>query len=528
MESDVPAHLHGVLKERLQNSDKQEAIDLYYELLSSGHSVGEILKAVESLQGNSGHNSSAILQPQPAAHGTATRHASEIAEVGAAEVNTQDSNGLGLFGDVEIRCAEEYKASKKHGTVEIRTNNDLVADNREQRFPESLIRSTAGVTSLEGAHISTGREIAVHRDDQKPFQPAKRRVIGKKIAFAVLYTATVASVAIAGFSVLNNGHNAESTTPHMQQSEIAGKPGAVVISRAGDIRSGSAAAALPATNQIVSINSSHASQLPRTGEPDSTVAEPLQNAAMVGQVKVSAEGSDAGMSQEPEGGQRDTIKNSYIAVPISPESAALPSTTDPTQAAEAGHNPEPATGPTVESAEIAKPALTSARTVTSAPDTSDLISDVAIGAEHDPESGKVITSAANPGEVYRPKQLDTVLSPAETTIAASALSRAAEITAQDRHFKNAEAESLLARGDAFLTTGDLASARLFYESAAAAGNGMAALRLGGTFDPAFLMRARIGRVQGDSSKALYWYRKARDLGNNDAEILLRKMENTTQ
>jgi len=57
---------------------------------------------------------------------------------------------------------------------------------------------------------------------------------------------------------------------------------------------------------------------------------------------------------------------------------------------------------------------------------------------------------------------------------------------------------------------------------------MAALRLGGTFDPAFLMRARIGRVQGDVSAALYWYRKARDLGNVDAEILLKNMENTAR
>ena len=40
-------HLDNVLRERLQNSDKQEAIDLYYELLSSGHSVGEILNALD-------------------------------------------------------------------------------------------------------------------------------------------------------------------------------------------------------------------------------------------------------------------------------------------------------------------------------------------------------------------------------------------------------------------------------------------------------------------------------------------------
>jgi TPR repeat protein len=99
---------------------------------------------------------------------------------------------------------------------------------------------------------------------------------------------------------------------------------------------------------------------------------------------------------------------------------------------------------------------------------------------------------------------------------------------EDQRFKIVEAEALLARGDAFFATGDLASARLFYESAAAAGNGAAALRLGGTFDPAFLARARVGRIRGDLPSALYWYRRARDLGNGDAETLLRGMENTAR
>ena len=42
--TDVPAHSHSVLKEHLQGIDQQKEIELYYELLSSGHSVGEILE----------------------------------------------------------------------------------------------------------------------------------------------------------------------------------------------------------------------------------------------------------------------------------------------------------------------------------------------------------------------------------------------------------------------------------------------------------------------------------------------------
>ena len=48
LEPHAPANLYGALKERLRTSDKQGEIDLYYELISSGHSVGEILTAATS------------------------------------------------------------------------------------------------------------------------------------------------------------------------------------------------------------------------------------------------------------------------------------------------------------------------------------------------------------------------------------------------------------------------------------------------------------------------------------------------
>ena len=45
-ELDVPAQLYQALNERLQDNDKEAAIELYYELLSSGYSVGEILNGI--------------------------------------------------------------------------------------------------------------------------------------------------------------------------------------------------------------------------------------------------------------------------------------------------------------------------------------------------------------------------------------------------------------------------------------------------------------------------------------------------
>lgn len=71
---------------------------------------------------------------------------------------------------------------------------------------------------------------------------------------------------------------------------------------------------------------------------------------------------------------------------------------------------------------------------------------------------------------------------------------------------------LLTRGDAFLLIGDVTSARLFYERAADAGDRQAAMRMGATFDPAFLGRAGLRGARGDPAKANSWYNHALDLG----------------
>jgi TPR repeat protein len=87
-----------------------------------------------------------------------------------------------------------------------------------------------------------------------------------------------------------------------------------------------------------------------------------------------------------------------------------------------------------------------------------------------------------------------------------------------------DASAFLARGDALLGHGDVASARLFYERAADAGNTQAAIRMGGTFDPAFLAKARLNGVRGDPAVALKWYKRAQELGASEAGILLMDLE----
>jgi TPR repeat protein len=80
--------------------------------------------------------------------------------------------------------------------------------------------------------------------------------------------------------------------------------------------------------------------------------------------------------------------------------------------------------------------------------------------------------------------------------------------------------ALLARGDGLFALGDLSSARMLYERAATAGHGPAALRLGETYDPAFLARTRFIGARANAAIAAYWYQRASELGAPGADILL--------
>jgi hypothetical protein len=79
-------------------------------------------------------------------------------------------------------------------------------------------------------------------------------------------------------------------------------------------------------------------------------------------------------------------------------------------------------------------------------------------------------------------------------------------------------KALLDRGDALVGNADLASARVPYEQAAAAGDSEAALRLGATYDPNFIAQAGIRNVRGEVTIAQYWYGRARDLKTSPTQL----------
>ncbi len=109
----------------------------------------------------------------------------------------------------------------------------------------------------------------------------------------------------------------------------------------------------------------------------------------------------------------------------------------------------------------------------------------------------------------------------EPALAATATSSVSSIAGQ---MTKKEITALVSRGDELLVLADVVSARLFYERAANAGDALAALRLGESYDPSFLARARLAGMRAQLAKAAYWYRYAHGLGLPEANVLLGQLE----
>jgi hypothetical protein len=82
-------------------------------------------------------------------------------------------------------------------------------------------------------------------------------------------------------------------------------------------------------------------------------------------------------------------------------------------------------------------------------------------------------------------------------------------------------ELLIERSQKLVTEGDVGAARTLLQHAAEAGDARAALSLGGTYDPIILAILQARGVTPDVSLACDWYKKASDLGSQEAQERLR-------
>jgi hypothetical protein len=88
-----------------------------------------------------------------------------------------------------------------------------------------------------------------------------------------------------------------------------------------------------------------------------------------------------------------------------------------------------------------------------------------------------------------------------------------------------EENAMLTQGKAFVSSGNIASARFLFEDLAAKGSGLGAFAMGQTFDPNFLQTiVVVGPRQSNPEEAKKWYRKAAERGHREAQERLRALE----
>jgi hypothetical protein len=127
--------------------------------------------------------------------------------------------------------------------------------------------------------------------------------------------------------------------------------------------------------------------------------------------------------------------------------------------------------------------------------------------------------------------------PTQMTVDPTAVSSSASIPAV--RLSDEETAALVARGRELIVAENIATARLVLQRAAEAGNAIAALELGATYDP-FILREtqdKLPRPGGavfaeptvstptvaDVAMAKAWYKKARDLGSAEAAVRLERL-----
>jgi hypothetical protein len=268
---DVPAHLYRALNERPRNSDKESEIELYYELLSSGRSVGEILNGVGPVPGKPRNGGAATAEyPRSGPDAAASAVASEAAPAGAAQANPRATGGPSAF-EAESSGTAKARASERAPLDDPGTGNreQLRRENSPEPEPDGVVPARADAFN--------GRKATTHTADRERLWSGRFPGIAKSIAFWALYTGAVASVSIAGFSLVRGDHATEPGIARAQPNP-SGESGtnAAAMPGAAAGRRETVAASLEPEKPVVRADASPVSETSQPGEPVSAVPEPAE------------------------------------------------------------------------------------------------------------------------------------------------------------------------------------------------------------------------------------------------------------
>src|SRR4051794_25597867 len=260
-EPDVPAQLYQALNERLQDNDKEATIELYYELLSSGYSVGEILNGIGPARGKSGQSERATAeQPLSGPDEVAAGIASEIAVAEGEPAGTSWIRGLGGTNQAEGRGIGTLEAIRSVPP------DALGSDDRERLRHEDWPGAEASVTGAAGADASPDRDGATGSGGR--VRPRLGGVLSppRGVAVAALYAAAVAAASMVGFSLLHGGD----TKPTIAgvESDISGGTETVAVPGATADRAETDANGIVPKTQAVGADAAPAPKPSQSGEPE--------------------------------------------------------------------------------------------------------------------------------------------------------------------------------------------------------------------------------------------------------------------
>jgi type II secretory pathway predicted ATPase ExeA len=139
-----------------------------------------------------------------------------------------------------------------------------------------------------------------------------------------------------------------------------------------------------------------------------------------------------------------------------------------------------------------------------------------------PSEPAVVAVAAPPASVRAPPSPPPV-APVKHEAPELSPPKVAAAPAADRTLSSADIDLLLRHGDQLLASGDIVAARHYFELVAEAGDVRAALRLGKTYDPAFLQQNGVRGIAGDPVAAKSWYLKAIASGDKEADMQLLRL-----
>jgi type II secretory pathway predicted ATPase ExeA len=134
-----------------------------------------------------------------------------------------------------------------------------------------------------------------------------------------------------------------------------------------------------------------------------------------------------------------------------------------------------------------------------------------------------VAVSAPPAPAPSPPSVAAPIAPVTHEAPATPTRKEAAAPPANRTLSSADIGLLLRHGDQLLASGDIVAARHYFELVAEAGDLRAALRLGKTYDPAYLQQNGVRGIAGDSAVAKSWYLKAIASGDKEADLQLLRL-----